>query len=82
MTGERFSAATAFGSATIESCWMCGIRVRVDQLIADGGSACPDVRWYCRDMHGCTQRWTMRLHHDDVAAATARTSLTRRSIAG
>jgi len=82
MTGERFSAATSFGSATIESCWMCGIRLRVDQLVADGGSACPDVRWYCRDMRGCTQRWTMQLNQGDVAVPTARPNLTRRTIAG
>jgi hypothetical protein len=27
-------------------------------MVADGGSACHDVRWYCRDTGGCTQRWT------------------------
>jgi hypothetical protein len=81
MTGEQFSAATAYGSTAIETCWMCGIRVRVDQLVADGGSACPDVRWYCRDMHGCTQRWTT-FSHGDVQVTTTKTSQTRRRIAG
>jgi hypothetical protein len=37
---------------------MCGIRLRTDQMVADGGSACPDLRWYCRDTAGCTERWT------------------------
>jgi hypothetical protein len=37
---------------------MCGIRLPVRQLMADGGNACPDVRWYCRDVWGCTRRWT------------------------
>jgi hypothetical protein len=47
-------------SAQVRSCWMCGIRLPVRQLVADGGTACPDVRWYCRDTWGCTQRWTSR----------------------
>jgi hypothetical protein len=37
---------------------MCGIRLPADQMVADGGSACPDLRWYCRDTAGCTERWT------------------------
>ena len=82
MTGERVSATAPIGSATIESCWLCGIRVRVDQLVADGGSACPDVRWYCRDMRGCTQRWTLRLNQGGAPVAAARSSLTHRRIAG
>ena len=47
-------------SSQVRSCWMCGIRLPVGQLVADGGDACPDVRWYCRDMWGCTKRWTSR----------------------
>lgn len=47
-------------SAQVRSCWMCGIRLPARQLVADGGTACPDVRWYCRDTLGCTQRWTSR----------------------
>ena len=45
-------------SAQVRSCWMCGIRLPAGQLVADGGNACPDVRWYCRDVWGCTRRWT------------------------
>ena len=45
----------------IKSCWMCGIRLYPGQLVADGGSACADVRWYCLDMRTCTERWTSRL---------------------
>jgi hypothetical protein len=37
---------------------MCGIRLPAHQMVADGGSACLDVRWYCRDTWGCTRRWT------------------------
>jgi len=45
-------------SAAVRSCWICGIRLPAEQMVADGGSACADVRWYCRDMRGCTERWT------------------------
>ena len=31
-----------------------------DHMVADGGSACADVRWYCLDKRGCTERWTAR----------------------
>lgn len=47
-------------SAHVRSCWMCGIRLPAGQMVADGGSACLDVRWYCRDTWGCTRRWTSR----------------------
>ncbi len=46
--------------ANAKSCWMCGIRLPADQMVADGGSACPDLRWYCRDTWACTERWTWR----------------------
>ena len=46
--------------ANIKSCWMCGIRMPADQMVADGGSACSDLRWYCLDTWGCTERWTSR----------------------
>ena len=44
-----------------KSCWLCGTRLYPGQLVADGGNACTDVRWYCLDMRGCTERWTARL---------------------
>jgi hypothetical protein len=31
---------------TIVTCWMCGIRMAAALMVADGGTACPDVRWY------------------------------------
>ena len=46
--------------ANVKSCWMCGIRLPTDQMVADGGSACLDLRWYCRDTRACTERWTSR----------------------
>jgi hypothetical protein len=51
----------------VKSCWLCGIRLYPGQLVADGGSACADVRWYCLDMRACTERWTSRLaSHGDL----------------
>jgi hypothetical protein len=47
-------------SALVRSCWMCGIRLPADQMMADGGGACADLRWYCRDTWACTARWTSR----------------------
>jgi hypothetical protein len=46
--------------ANAKSCWMCGIRLPADQMVADGGNACLDLRWYCRDTWACTERWTWR----------------------
>jgi len=45
---------------TVQPCWLCGIRLPADQMMADGGTACADVRWYCLDKRGCTERWTAR----------------------
>jgi hypothetical protein len=43
----------------IERCWLCGIRLPTTQMVPDGGSACADIRWYCRDLRACTGRWTL-----------------------
>lgn len=48
------------GLASVTTCWMCGIRLSGGHMVADGGSACADLRWYCLDMRGCTERWTSR----------------------
>jgi hypothetical protein len=45
------------GPAT-ERCWLCGARLAVQMMVADGGSGCADVRWYCRNIRVCTDRWT------------------------
>jgi hypothetical protein len=57
MAGDERMVHAAAGAA-VESCWLCGIRLPVNRLVADGGSACADVRWYCQDMRGCVERWT------------------------
>jgi hypothetical protein len=58
MTNREDPAPFGAASAQVRSCWMCGIRLPASQMVADGGSACHDVRWYCRDTWGCTRRWT------------------------
>ena len=58
ITSRQPPAAFEGESSLVRSCWMCGIRLPAHQMVADGGSACLDVRWYCRDTWGCTRRWT------------------------
>ncbi len=58
MAYQDHMIAVPSARGTIESCWMCGIRLPTDRLMPDGGSACPDVRWYCQDSRSCTERWT------------------------
>ena len=60
MTNREHPFPLGGGSAQVRSCWMCGIRLHAGQMVADGGGACLDVRWYCRDIWGCTRRWTSR----------------------
>jgi hypothetical protein len=60
MTDEERLAYPAMRSAGVQSCWMCGTRLPTSSLVADGGSACTDVRWYCQDTRSCTERWTSR----------------------
>lgn len=57
MTIPRQSDRVGEGQNRIEACWMCGIHQPAAQMIADGGVACADVRWYCRDLRACTERW-------------------------
>jgi hypothetical protein len=59
-TDQRRPAPSWGEPAASKSCWMCGIRLSADQMVADGGSACLDLRWYCRDTWACTERWTSR----------------------
>ena len=42
-------------------CSLCGIAFPLDLMVADGGQACADIRWYCKDAKSCTERWTARL---------------------
>jgi len=42
----------------VAQCSMCGIALPLALMIPDGGQACADIRWYCKDAMSCTQRWT------------------------
>jgi hypothetical protein len=60
--------------ANVKSCWLCGIRLPADQMVADGASACLDLRWYCWDTWACTERWTSpRANPAAIGEGTAET---------
>ena len=42
----------------VAECSMCGIARPLGLLVPDGGGACADIRWYCKDVKSCTERWT------------------------
>lgn len=42
----------------VAQCAMCGIALPLAFLVPDGGQACADIRWYCKDARSCTERWT------------------------
>ncbi len=42
----------------VAQCSMCGIALPLGLLVPDGGRACADIRWYCKDAMSCTERWT------------------------
>jgi hypothetical protein len=58
MAVAEYWASASATSPDVMSCWLCGIRSPAAQMMPDGGPACGDVRWYCRDLRGCTERWT------------------------
>jgi hypothetical protein len=51
-------AAPLAPAVTIQTCWLCGIRLPATLMVPDGGEGCPDIRWYCQDARQCTERWT------------------------
>ena len=77
VTDQLHSVRYWAGQANVKSCWMCGIRLTADQMLPDGGSACHDLRWYCRDTRACTERWTSHpawsARKGEGAAGTAET---------
>jgi len=52
------AAGLAARRAAVVSCWLCGIRLQQYQMVPDGGRACGDIRWYCKNTRACTERWT------------------------
>jgi hypothetical protein len=61
-SGQLNSAAERdeAGATTVESCWLCGIHMPAHHMIADGDRNRADVRWYCLDIRGCTERWIQK----------------------
>jgi hypothetical protein len=49
-------------------CSLCGIALPIGMMVPDGGQACADIRWYCKDARSCTERWTARLPGSGHAA--------------
>src|ERR1700730_6647823 len=45
----------------VAECTMCGVTRPLGLLVPDGSEACVDVRWYCKDVRSCTERWTTAL---------------------
>jgi len=45
----------------LAQCSLCGITRPLGLLVPDGGQACADIRWYCKDARSCTERWTTAL---------------------
>lgn len=41
-------------------CSLCGIALPIGMMVPDGGQACADIHWYCKDVKSCTERWTAR----------------------
>jgi hypothetical protein len=59
----------------VAECSLCGIALPLGLLVPDGGQACADIRWYCKDAVSCTERWTAarpaRGTHMPAASAVA-----------
>jgi len=68
---ERAPSAGGFAARrpVVVSCWMCGIRLQQSRMMPDGGSACGDIRWYCKDTPACTERWTSARREERAARA-------------
>jgi hypothetical protein len=45
----------------VAKCALCGFTHPLGLLVPDGGPACDDVHWYCKDARACTERWTTAL---------------------
>ena len=66
----------------VASCSLCGLERPIGLLVPDGGEACDDLRWYCKDARSCTERWTSRLGEPAETALTAESAPARTAPAG
>jgi hypothetical protein len=51
----------------VAECSMCGVTHPLGLLIPDGTAACADIRWYCKDVKSCTERWTAAMQQPPAA---------------
>ena len=58
----------------VARCSLCGLERPIGLMVPDGGEACDDLRWYCKDARSCTERWTSRLGEPAADSAPARTA--------
>jgi hypothetical protein len=56
-------------TASAAACALCGIELPTEDMVPDGGHACADVRWYCKDASACTERWTARMARTSGSAS-------------
>ena len=42
----------------VAPCSLCGTVLPLGLLVPDGGQACADIHWYCKEARSCTERWT------------------------
>jgi hypothetical protein len=72
-TSRRFPAANrgdgSPGELANATCALCGIELSIISLVPDGGPGSAEVRWYCRDIVSCTERWTADRARPDSQAA-------------
>jgi hypothetical protein len=69
MAAQRNDRQRPLASA---QCSLCGIALPTSLLVPDGGQACADIRWYCKDAKSCTERWTANLpRHPHIAPTSA-----------
>ncbi len=66
---QRGGGNRAFQVAT---CSLCGLERPIGLMVPDGGEACDDLRWYCKDAGPCTERWTSRLGEPAADSVPAR----------
>jgi hypothetical protein len=62
-------------------CSLCGIALPTGLMVPDGGQACADIRWYCKDAKACTERWTANLPRHPHIAPTSASSAPQASLA-
>ncbi len=64
----------------VAECSMCGVTHPLGLLIPDGTPACADIRWYCKDVKSCTERWTAALQQAPAPAPAAPRGEVRRAV--